>query len=85
MQNIFSTVSQSSKGELYQNITDGCILQSNLSKAIDFKYRKEITQFRISNNNRLNIEVGRYKNVVRPLRVCTLCDHNSIEDEFYFT
>ena len=84
MQNIFSMVSQSSKEELYHYITDGCILQLSLSKAIDFKYRKEITQFRIS-NNRLNIEVGRYKNVVRLLRVCTLCDHNSIEDEFYFT
>ena len=76
-------VSQSSKRELYQYITDGCILQSNLSKAIDFKYRKEITKFRIS-NHRLNIEVGRYKNVLRPLRVCTLCDHNDIEDEFHF-
>ena len=85
MQNIFSMVSQSSKGELYQYITDGCILQLSLSKAIDFKYRKEITQFRISNNNRLNIEVGRYRNVVRPLRVCTLCHHDGIGDEFYFT
>ena len=53
-----------------------------LSKPIDFKYRKEITKCRIS-NHRLNIEVGRYKNVVRPLRVCTLCDHDDIEDEFH--
>ena len=54
-----------------------------MSKVIDFKYRQEITKFRIS-NHRLNIEVGRYKNVVRPLRFCTLCDHNDIEDEFHF-
>ena len=54
-----SIVSQSSKGELYQYITDRCILQSYLSKTIDFKYRKEIS------NHRLNIEVGRYKNIVR--------------------
>ena len=80
MQNIFSIVSQSSKGELYQYITDRCILQSYMSKTIDLKYRKEITKFRIS-NHRLNIEVGRYKNVVRQLRVCTLCDHNDIENE----
>ena len=42
----FSMVSQSSKGELlnYQYITDGCVLQSYLSKAIDLKYRKEITK-----------------------------------------
>ena len=67
MQNIFSIVSQSSKGELYQYI----ILQSYLSKTIDFKYRKEITKFRIS-NHRLNI-VGRYKNIVRQQKVCTSC------------
>ena len=72
-----------SKGELYQYITDGCILQSYLSKTNNFKYRKEITKFRI-NNHRLNIEVGRYKNIVRQVRVCTLCDHNDIVDEFHF-
>ena len=83
MQTNLSKVSQSTNGELFQYITDGCNLQSYLSKAIDFKYRKEITKFRIS-NHRLNIEVGRYKNVVRQLRVCTLCDHNNIEDEFHF-
>ena len=83
MQNIFAIVSQSSKGELYQHITDGCILQSYLSTTIDFKYRKEITKFRIS-NHRLNIEFGRYKNIMRQQRVCTLCDHNDMEDEFHF-
>ena len=76
-------VSQYSKRELYQYITDGCILQSNLSKAIDLNYRKEITKFRIS-KHRLNIEVGSYKNVVRPLRVCKLFDQNDIEEEFHF-
>ena len=83
MQNIFSIVTQSSKVELYQYITDGCFMHSYLSKTIDFKYRKEITKIRIS-NHKLNIEVGRYKNVVRPLIVCTLCDQNDIEDEFHF-
>ena len=38
MQNICSIVSQSSKRDLYQYIIDGCILQSYLSKTIDFKY-----------------------------------------------
>ena len=81
MQRIFNMISQSFKGELKQYITDGFMLQSYLSKAIDFKYRKVITKFRIS-YHRLNIDDGRYKNVVRPQRVCTLCDHNDIEDEF---
>ena len=81
MQSIFSMISQSSKGELQQYITDGFILQSYLLKAIDLKYRKEITKFRIS-NYRLNVDVDRYNNVVRPQRVCTLCDHNEIEDGF---
>ena len=57
------------------------MLQSYLSKAFVFKYRKEITKFRIS-YHWLNIDVGRYKNVLRPQRVCTLCDHNEIEDGF---
>ena len=52
-------------------------MQSYLSKTIDFNFRKEIAKFRIS-NHRLNIEVGRYKNIVRQLRVCVLCDHNEM-------
>ena len=64
-------VSQSSKRELYQYITDGCILQSYLSKTTDFKYRKEITKFRIS-NQRLNIEVGCYKEFVHFVTIMTL-------------
>ena len=49
IRNIFSMVSQSSKGELYQYIKNGFNLQSYLSKAIDFKYRKEITNNKIQN------------------------------------
>ena len=56
---------------------------ADLLKAVDFKCRKIITKVRVS-NHRLNIEVGRYRNVVRTRRLVYYFDHNDGEDEFHF-
>ena len=55
---------------------------AGLLKAVDFKCRKKITKDWV--NNRLNIEVGRYRNVVRTRRLVYYFDHNDGEDEFHF-
>ena len=34
--------------------------------------------------HKLNIELGRYNNIERSERICTLCDAKEIEDEYHF-
>lgn len=57
-------------------------LQSYLCKLIPDIYKKCIVKFRLSSHN-LAIEKGRYSNVNRNLRTCTLCI-DDIEDEMHF-
>ena len=33
--------------------------------------------------HKLNIELGRYNNIERSERICTLCDAKEIEDEYH--
>ena len=37
-----------------------------------------------SSSSKLNIESGRYRNIERSERICTLCNANVIEDEYHF-
>ena len=43
----------------------------------------EIAKIRMS-AHKLNIELGRYNNIERSERICTLCDAKEIEDEYHF-
>jgi len=45
--------------------------------------RKEVTCLRISAHT-LNIERGRYKNINRDKRICSVCNSGEIENEFHF-
>ena len=45
--------------------------------------RKTLTRFRVSNHN-LMIEHGRYQNIPRDERLCTVSDKNEIENEEHF-
>ena len=47
------------------------------------KYRKELTRFRLSSHS-LYIETGRYENIGRENRICTMCSQNVVESEFHF-
>ena len=49
----------------------------------NYTYRKAFTKFRIS-AHKFPIESGRYKNVSRENRLCTLCSDNEIGDEFHY-
>lgn len=33
----------------------------------------------------MNIEIGRYQNIERNERKCTLCNSNEVEDEYHFS
>lgn len=46
-------------------------------------YRIALTKFRTS-NHRLPIERGRYANLPKHERLCTICDLNRVGDEFHF-
>ena len=48
-----------------------------------FKIRQFICKIRVSAHS-LNIETGRYKNIIRPERKCTNCSKRDIEDEKHF-
>jgi hypothetical protein len=49
----------------------------------NFKIQQSICKIRVSVHS-LNIETGRYKNIIRPERKCTNCSKGDIEDEKHF-
>ena len=83
-QDCFSKISSSPKGFLYQHIPKVFDLQVYLKKVTNNKFQKEITRIRTS-SHKLNIENGRYQNIERRERKCTLCNLNDVEDEFHFS
>ena len=80
---MMATINTMSRGIIYQHLVDNFCMQYYLCKPINTKYQKYITRYRISAHN-LNIEQGRYGNIIRNSRVCTLCDKYDIEDEYHF-
>jgi hypothetical protein len=49
----------------------------------NFKIWQSICKIRVSAHS-LNIETGRYKNIIRSERKCTNCSKGDIEDEKHF-
>ena len=73
----------SSKCNLYQIIHAGHNMQFYLNRPVNSLYKTCITRYRI-NSHVLNIESGRYVNIVRNERICTMCNKKSVEDEYRF-
>ena len=72
----------SSKCSLYRNFKTELVMEKYLlvlPKPLKFA----LIRFRTS-NHRLPIEVGRYHNIERKDRVCTLCSSNDIGDEYHY-
>ena len=63
----------SSKCNLYQYIHAGHNMQFYLNRPVNSLYKTCITRYRI-NSHVLNIESGRYFNIVRNERICTMCN-----------
>ena len=82
-QSVLSYFTSSSKCVIYQHLIDNFCLQSYLRRPINPSGKKCIAKFRMSSHS-LNIEKGRHRNVARNMRLCELCDHKDIEDEFHF-
>jgi hypothetical protein len=54
-----------------------------LKKAIPNVYEQCVSKFRMS-SDKLEVEHGRYYNVVKNQRICKMCSKSEIEDEFHF-
>ena len=83
IQEMWSEIEVMAKSKLYRYLVNSHCLQFYLTKSLPCKIREIITKFRISGYN-LNIEKGRYENIDRNDRKCTLCNMNEIEDEYHF-
>ncbi len=81
LQSLYGRIAASPKCNLYRYLTHDFKLQSYLFKA--GRHTKELTQIRLS-AHKLQIEYGRYRNIDRQDRKCTLCNLNDVEDEFHF-
>ena len=78
-----SEIDTMAKCNFYKFLVNRHCLQFYFTKPLPVKTREIITKFRISGHN-LNIEKGRYVNVDRHDRKCSLCNMNEIEDEYHF-
>ena len=76
-------IERSSKCHLYKHITTTFCIQNYLTKCLPVHLRKAITKMRCS-SHKLMIEKGRYLNLERNQRVCSMGHLNDIEDEFHF-
>ena len=83
IQNNGMIIERSSKCHLYKHITTTFCIQNYLTKCLPVNLRKAITKMRCS-SHKLMIEKGRYLNLERNQRVCSMCNLNDIEDEFHF-
>ena len=72
---------QSSKCSLYRNFTDELKFERYLV-SVKFPLKSAMIRFRTSNHN-LPIELGRYVNIDREERWCTLCNTGDIGDEYH--
>ena len=73
----------SNKCLIYKHLVDTFCLQHYLKKQLNSKLKSVIFKVRTS-SHMLNVELGRFNDVPRNLRLCTLCDHSTMEDEFHF-
>jgi hypothetical protein len=74
----------SSKCNLYQYIHAGHKMrQFHLNRPVNSLYKTSITRYIIISHV-LNRESGRYSNIVRNERICTMYNKKSVEDEYHF-
>ena len=73
----------SSKCMFYKYLPDNFSLQYYLRKSLPDNFATVLSKFRTSSHE-LQIEKGRYINVVRSQRKCQKCNQNEVEDEYHF-
>ena len=75
-----SSFNQTSKLYIYSKIKSELKLENYL---LFFKMRQLFTKSRVSDHS-LEIESGRYQNIMREERICKNCNLNEIGDEYHF-
>jgi hypothetical protein len=74
---------ESPRCHLYRNIFDNNVLQFYLERPVNYILISHIfVKWYISHN--LNIETGRFYNLDRHERMCSMCSLNVVEDEYHF-
>ena len=74
---------ESPKCHFYKYIYDDHNLQLYLSRPVNYMFKPLISRFRLHAHS-LNIEIGRYYNIDRHARICSMCNNNDIEGEYHF-
>ena len=82
IQNWFSSIENSSRGNFYGSLKKQFELEKYLLRLPE-KYRIWISKIRTCNIN-IPIETGRWNNIPREERICTLCDSELLGDEFHY-
>ena len=77
-----STIENSSKCLKYRIFKTNCTLESCLLR-LPRDLRISFIKIHIC-NHRLQIETGRWSDIDRNLRICTMCDRKSIGDEYHY-
>ena len=83
IQQCYAFFNTSSKCLLYKNIIRTFGPQEYLLKSLSDKHKSALFKIRTS-SHLLQIEQGRFQNIDRNLRQCTLCDTHDLEDEYHF-
>jgi hypothetical protein len=80
----YSEINNSQRLLTYSRFKHSFELESYLDNySIDKKFKIALTRFRLSSHN-LEIERGRYNNVIRSERICQFCNLNVVENEYHF-
>ena len=79
---LFKTLNNNSKLEIYNTVKRNSIFENYLSEIKNPNHRVAVTKLRTS-THKFPIETGRYKNIPRTQRKCTICDADEIWDEFH--
>ena len=82
-QSWYSDINNSNRLLSYCRFKHNFDFENYLDNITDNKLRKELCKFRLS-SHQLAIEKGRYNNIPREQRKCTLCNQNTIENEYHF-
>ena len=77
------TLSSQTKMQYYIKFKTVFEYEKYLDAVSNENYRQEMSRFRLS-SHRLEIESGRYNNVVRADRICKVCTQNVVESEYHF-
>ena len=82
LQNWRSDLESKSSCDFYRNCKVDFKLEHYLTQDMPNLVRKSIVSFRTS-NSKIPKVTGRYKNIPRNERKCTICDQNTVGDEFH--